>query len=68
MILTSINTGRTLPLTQIDALNTIGRVGRFASESIGKVYCIDTDIYEKIKHYSQNQECILENENYLQGK
>ena len=67
MILTSTYTGRTLPLTQIDALNAIGRAGRFSSESIGKVYCIDGDIYEKISLYNQNQGCVLENENYIQS-
>ena len=67
MILTSTYTGRTLPLTQIDALNAIGRAGRFSSESTGKVYCIDSEIYEKILLYNQNQGCVLENENYIQS-
>lgn len=67
MILTSTYTGRTLPLTQIDALNAIGRAGRFSNESTGKVYCIDNEIYEKISLYNQNQGCALENENYIQS-
>lgn len=66
MILTSAYTGKSIPLTQIDLLNAIGRVGRFAKESVGNVYCIDDDTYDKAIKFYNVDSCYLENDNYRQ--
>ncbi|SES04898.1 DEAD/DEAH box helicase [Lachnobacterium bovis] len=66
MILTSAYTGKNIPLTQIDLLNAIGRVGRFAKESIGNIYCIDNETYEKAVEFNNADSCYLENDNYRQ--
>ncbi len=64
LILTSLYTGKNVKLTQIDMLNIIGRVGRFASESVGTVYCINSNIYDKVIELIDNDGCLLENDNY----
>ena len=64
MILTSAYTGKNIPLTQIDLLNAIGRVGRFAKESIGNIYCIDNETYKKANEFNNADSCYLENDNY----
>lgn len=64
---TLINGPTTNKLSSIDVLNVAGRAGRFAQNSIGRVYCISQDIYDKIIEL-QNQSLIkLENYNYYQG-
>ena len=64
MILTSTYTGKNIPLSQIDLLNTIGRVGRFSKECIGNIYCIDDDTYKKVIELKNADSCYLENDNY----
>lgn len=69
LIVTSLkNGGNTNDLTDIDVLNVMGRVGRFAKESIGKVYCLTDDIYDKVSTLQENGDCILENYNYVSEK
>lgn len=64
---TLINGPTTNKLSSIDVLNVAGRAGRFAQNSIGRVYCISQDVYDKIIEL-QNQSLIkLENYNYYQG-
>ncbi len=51
-------------LSDIDVLNVSGRAGRFAMNSIGKIYCISLDVYKKVLEL-QNQAVVkLENYNY----
>lgn len=52
-------------LTELDLLNTIGRAGRFAKESIGKIYCINKKIYTKAIQVKKNEEIELFNDNYV---
>lgn len=64
---TLINGPTTNKLSSIDVLNVAGRAGRFAKNSIGRIYCISQEVYDKIIEL-QNQSLIkLENYNYYQG-
>lgn len=66
LIVTSMKNGdNSNNLTDIDILNVMGRVGRFSRESVGKVYCLTDEIYEKIKWLDCNGDCLLENFNYV---
>lgn len=69
LIFTSVKTGgNTKDLSDIDVLNVVGRVGRFAKESIGKVYCLTDSIYEKVRQLQENGDCVLVNDNYVEDK
>lgn len=66
LIISSMKNGsNSNDLTDIDLLNVMGRVGRFARESIGKVYCISDKIYNKVCELQSNGDCLLENNNYI---
>lgn len=52
-------------LHSIDILNVSGRAGRFAQNSIGNIYCINTQIFDKVLSLQQNSEILLENYNYM---
>lgn len=65
LVITSLVNGPTTKkLTELDLLNTIGRAGRFAQQSIGKVYCITDSIYERVLEVRNHDEIELFNENY----
>ena len=66
LIFTSLINGPTTnKLSDIDILNVSGRAGRFAKKSIGKVYCITNEIYDKVVSMQNEAEIKLENYNYL---
>lgn len=69
LIFTSLINGPTTnKLSDIDILNVSGRAGRFAQNSIGKVYCITAEVYEKVTQLQREAQIKLENYNYcIQG-
>jgi len=66
IITTLVNGPNTNKLTELDLLNTVGRAGRFAKESVGKVYCITDEIYNKVMDVKSNEEIELSNDNYVE--
>lgn len=65
LIFTSLVNGPTTnKLSDIDILNVSGRAGRFAQKSIGKVYCISAEVYNKVIQLQHESEIKLENYNY----
>lgn len=65
LIFTSlINGPNTNTLSDIDILNVSGRAGRFAKNSVGKVYCINELVYNKVLQLQEEAEIKLENYNY----
>lgn len=65
LIFTSLVNGPpTNRLSDIDILNVSGRAGRFAQHSIGKIYCITQEVYEKVLELQTNAQIKLENYNY----
>lgn len=65
LIFTSlINGPNTNKLSDIDVLNVSGRAGRFAKNSIGKIYCITHDVYQKVLELQNSAAIQLENYNY----
>ena len=68
LIFTSLINGPTTnKLSDIDILNVSGRAGRFAKSSIGKIYCIDKVIYDKVSKLQKEGSIKLENYNYVKG-
>lgn len=65
LIITSLVNGSTRnKLTELDLLNTVGRAGRFTQSSVGKVYCLSNEIYEKVINVKRENQVELENLNY----
>lgn len=65
LIFTSLINGPTSnSLSDIDVLNVSGRAGRFAKNSIGKVYCTSEVVYNKVFQLQEEAEVKLENHNY----
>lgn len=65
LIFTSLVNGPTTNrLSDIDILNVSGRAGRFAQQSIGKIYCITQEVYEKVQQLQTDAQVKLENYNY----
>ncbi len=54
-------------LHPIDILNVSGRAGRFAQNSIGNIYCLKKQIYDKVIELQENSTILLENYNYAQS-
>lgn len=69
LIFTSLINGPTTNrLSDIDVLNVSGRAGRFAQKSIGKIYCISKEVYDKVIQLQDDAQVKLENYNYcIQG-
>ncbi len=63
---TLVNGPTTNKLSPIDVLNVAGRAGRFAKNSIGRVYCISQEVYDKIIELQDQSLIKLENYNYYQ--
>lgn len=63
LIFTTLQTGN-VKLSDIDVLNVAGRAGRFGKNSIGKIYCINNLIYNKIEELKNEELIKLENYNY----
>lgn len=65
LIFTSLSNGpNSNKLTDIDVLNAAGRAGRFAQKSIGNIYCITSEIYNRVEQLQNDSEIKLENYNY----
>ena len=65
LIFTSLINGPTTnKLSDIDVLNVSGRAGRFAKNSIGKIYCISSEVYQKVIELQNAAAIQLENYNY----
>ena len=65
LIFTSlINGPNTNNLSDIDVLNVSGRAGRFAKNSVGKIYCTSESVYNKVLQLQEEAEIKLENYNY----
>lgn len=68
LIFTSLINGPTTnKLSNIDILNVSGRAGRFAKNSIGKIYCIDENVYKKVAQLQKEESIELDNYNYQIG-
>ena len=63
---TLVNGPKINKLSDIDILNVSGRAGRFAKSSIGKIYCIKEDVFQRAKELQNNANIRLENYNYKQ--
>lgn len=69
LIFTSLTNGhKSNKLTEIDILNVAGRAGRFASKSVGRVYCIDKKVLNQVNIAQNNANIKLENYNYMLDK
>lgn len=65
LIFTSLVNGpNTNKLSDIDVLNVSGRAGRFARQSIGKIFCISEAVYEKVYSLQRESQIRLDNYNY----
>ena len=65
LIFTSLLNGPTTnKLSDIDILNVSGRAGRFAHNSIGNIYCITHEVYQKVLELQNEAAIKLENYNY----
>lgn len=65
LIFTSLINGPTTNrLSDIDVLNVSGRAGRFAQKSIGKIYCVTKEVYDKVMQLQDAAQIKLENYNY----
>ncbi len=65
LIFTSLLNGPTTnKLSDIDILNVSGRAGRFAQNSIGNIYCITHEVYQKVLELQNEAAIKLENYNY----
>ena len=64
LIFTSLSNGpNSNKLTDIDVLNAAGRAGRFAQKSVGNIYCITSEIYNRVEQLQNDSEIKLENYN-----
>lgn len=65
LIFTSLVNGpNTNKLSDIDVLNVSGRAGRFAKNTVGRIFCVNTDIYERVVNLQNTNDVKLENYNY----
>ena len=65
LIFTSLVNGPpTNRLSDIDVLNVSGRAGRFAKKSVGKIYCISKEVFDKVVQLQNDAQVKLENYNY----
>lgn len=65
LIFTSLSNGPSAnKLSDIDVLNVSGRAGRFAKNSIGKIFCITEEVFERVNKLQEKSIIELENYNY----
>lgn len=65
LVFTSLVNGpNTNKLSDIDVLNVSGRAGRFSKNTIGKVFCITKDIFDRVSELQNAHDIKLENYNY----
>ena len=68
LIFTSLVNGpNTNKLSDIDVLNVSGRAGRFAKNTVGRVFCVNADVYNRVKSLQEQNNIRLENYNYCKG-
>lgn len=68
LIFTSLVNGpNTNKLSDIDVLNVSGRAGRFAKNTIGRIFCVTDDIYNRVLELQNANDVKLENYNYKKG-
>lgn len=68
LIFTSLVNGpNTNKLSDIDVLNVSGRAGRFAKNTIGRIFCVNNDIYNRVIELQNTSDVKLENYNYKKG-
>lgn len=68
LIFTSLVNGpNTNKLSDIDVLNVSGRAGRFAKNTIGRIFCVNNDIYNRVIELQNTNDVKLENYNYKKG-
>lgn len=68
LIFTSLVNGpNTNKLSDIDVLNVSGRAGRFAKNTVGRIYCVNDDIYNRVVALQNANDIKLENYNYHKG-
>ena len=66
LIFTSLVNGPTSnKLAEIDVLNVAGRAGRFAKSSLGKIFCIDDNVFNTVKKLQDSSLVMLKNYNYI---
>ena len=66
LIFTSLVNGPTTnKLADIDILNVAGRAGRFAKSPVGKIFCINDEVFDSVKKLQDKSLILLENYNYL---
>lgn len=54
-------------LSDIDVLNVSGRAGRFAKNTVGRIFCVNDDIYNRVVALQNTNDIRLENYNYHKG-
>lgn len=54
-------------LSDIDVLNVSGRAGRFAKNTVGRIFCVNNDIYNRVINLQNANDVKLENYNYKKG-
>ena len=65
LIFTSLVNGpNTNRLSDIDVLNVAGRAGRFSKNTVGRIFCINNEIYERVLTLQKSSDIRLENYNY----
>ena len=58
LIFTSLVNGpNTNKLSDIDVLNVSGRAGRFAKNTIGRIFCVNNDIYNRVIELQKYKRC-----------
>lgn len=68
LVFTSLVNGpNTNKLSDIDVLNVSGRAGRFAKSTVGRIFCINNDVYERVAALQNANDIKLENYNYQKG-
>lgn len=69
LIFTSLVNGpKANKLSDIDILNVSGRAGRFAKNTIGRIFCVKKDIYKRVNELQNTSDVKLENYNYKKGQ
>ena len=54
-------------LSDIDVLNVSGRAGRFAKSTVGRIFCINDDIFNRVSNLQRKNDIRLENYNYIKS-
>ena len=68
LIFTSLVNGPTSnKLSDIDVLNVSGRAGRFAKSTVGRIFCINDEIFKRVSNLQNESDIRLENYNYMKS-